>query len=85
MFDASKNLALKRPPSYFSVNFFDMDGLINQCTIQCFVGKYTIKTFHDQNRKKVYARLYVNKVESIMCALSDTLPAGHRAMVNPML
>ena len=39
MFDAFKNLALKCQPSYFSVNFFDMDGLINQNTLWCFVGK----------------------------------------------
>ena len=53
MFDASKNLALKCQPSYFSVNFLDIDGLINQYTILCFVGKkYSIKTFHGQNQKK---------------------------------
>ena len=53
MFDASKNWALECQPSYFSVNFLDMDGLINQYTIECFVGKkYLIKTFHGQNQKK---------------------------------
>ena len=53
MFDASKNWALKCQPSYFSVNFFDIDGLINQYTIWCFVGKkYPIKTSHGQNKKK---------------------------------
>ena len=41
MFDASKNLALKCQQSYFSVNFFDMDGQINQYTVWCFVGKNT--------------------------------------------
>ena len=45
MFDASKNLALKCQPSYFSVNFLDMDGLINQYTIWCFVGKIPNKDF----------------------------------------
>ena len=86
MFDASKNLALKWQPSYFSINFLDMDGLINQYTIWCFVGKkYPIKTFHGQNQKKVYTRLYLNKLESIMRALSDALPTGHRAMANPTL
>ena len=35
--------------------------------------------------KKVYTRLYLNKLESIMRALSDTLPTGHRAMANPTL
>ena len=39
MFDASKNSALKCQPNYFSVNFFDMDGLSNRYTIWCFVGK----------------------------------------------
>ena len=39
MFGASKNLALKCQPSFFSVNFLDMDGIINQYTIWCFVGK----------------------------------------------
>ena len=52
MFDASKNLALKCQPSFFSVNFLDMDGIINQYTIWCFVGdKYPIKTFHGKNQK----------------------------------
>ena len=71
MFDASKNLALKCQPSYFSVNFLDMDGIINQYTIWCF--------------EIVYSRLYLNKLESIMRALSDALPTGHRAMANPTL
>ena len=63
-----------------------MDGLINQYTIWCFVGKkYPIRTFHGQNQKKVYTRLYLNKLESIMRALSDALPTGHRAMANPTL
>ena len=35
--------------------------------------------------KKVHTRLYLNKLESIMRALSDTLPTGHRAMANPTL
>ena len=53
MFDASKNVALKCQPSYFSGNFLDMDELINQYTMWCFVGKkYPIKTFHGQNQKK---------------------------------
>ena len=53
MFDAIKNLALQCQPGDFSVNFLDMDGLINQYTIWCFVGKkYPIKTFHGQNQKK---------------------------------
>ena len=43
MFDASKNLALKCQPSYFSVNFLDMDGIINQYTIWYFVGKKYLK------------------------------------------
>ena len=47
--------------------------------------KYPIQTFHGQNQKKVYTRLYLNKLESIMRALSDALPTGHRAMVNPTL
>ena len=47
--------------------------------------KYLIKTFHGQNQKKVYTRLYLNKLESIMRALSDALPTGHRAMANPTL
>ena len=70
MFDASKNLALKCQPSYFSVNFLDMDGIINQYTIWSEI---------------VYTRLYLNKLESIMRALSDALPTGHRAMANPTL
>ena len=86
MFGASKHLALKCQPSYFSVNFLDMDGLINQYTIWRFVGKkYPIKTFHGQNQKKVYTRLYLNKLESIMRALSDALLTGHRVMANPTL
>ena len=47
--------------------------------------KYPIKTFHGQNQKKVYTRLYLNKIESIMRALSDALSTGHRAMANPTL
>ena len=35
--------------------------------------------------KIVYTRLYLNKVENIMRALSDALPTGHRAMANPTL
>ena len=31
----------------------------------------------------VYTRLYLNKLESIIRALSDALPTGHRAMANP--
>ena len=86
MLDASKNLALKCQPSFFSVNFLDMDGIINQYTIWCFVGKkYPIKTFHGKNSEIVYTRLYLNKLESIMRALSDALPTGHRAMANPTL
>ena len=86
MFDASKNLALKCQPSCFSVNFLDMDGLINEYTMWCFVGKkYPIQTFHGQNQKKVYTRQYLNKLESIMHALSDALPTGHQAMANPTL
>ena len=85
MFDASKNLALKCQPSFFSVNFLDMDGVINQYTISCFVGKkYPIKTVHGKS-EIVYTRLYLNKLENIMRALSDALPTGHRAMANPML
>ena len=33
-------------------------------------------------RKKVYTRLYLNKLENIMRALSDALPTGHRAIAN---
>ena len=35
--------------------------------------------------EKVYTRLYLNKLENIMRALSDALPTGHRAMANPTL
>ena len=35
--------------------------------------------------EKVYTRLYLNKLESIMRALSDAFPTGHRAMANPTL
>ena len=81
-----KNLTLKCQPSFFSVNFLDMDGIINQYTIWCFVGKkYPKKTFHGKNQKIVYTRLYLNKLESIMRALSDALSTGHRAMANPTL
>ena len=41
MFDASKNVALQCQPNYFSVDFFDMDGLISQYTLWCFVNKNT--------------------------------------------
>ena len=52
MFDASKNLALKCQPSFFRVISLDMDGIINQYTIWCFVGKkYPKKTFHGKNKK----------------------------------
>ena len=52
MFDASKNLAPKCQPSFFNVNFLDMDGIINQYTIWCFVAKkYPQKTFHGKNQK----------------------------------
>ena len=33
----------------------------------------------------VYTRLYLNKLGSIMRALSDALPTGHRAMAKPTL
>ena len=86
MFDASKNLALKCQPSYFSVNFLDMDRLINRYTICCFVGKkYPNKDLSWSKSEKVYTRLYLNKLESIMRALSDALPTGHRAMAIPTL
>ena len=81
MFDASTNLALKCQPSFFSVNFLDMDGIINQYTISCFVGKkYPIKTFHGKS-EIVYTRLYLNKLESIMRALSDA-KSTHRPPGN---
>ena len=32
--------------------------------------------------EKVYTKLYLNKLESIMRALSDALPTGHRAMAS---
>ena len=52
MTSKTSNLALKCEPSFFSVNFLDMDGIINQYTIWCFVGKkYPIKTFHGENQK----------------------------------
>ena len=35
--------------------------------------------------EKVYTRLYLNKLESIMRALSDAFPTGHRAMANSTL
>ena len=58
MFDASKNLALKRQPSYFRVNFFDMDGLFNQYTIWCFVGKNTqLRPFMVKIRKSLHQAL----------------------------
>ena len=86
MFDASKDLALKCQPSYFSVNFLDMDGLINQNTIWCFVGnEYPIKTFHAQNQKKFTPGYIWISLEGMMRALSDALPTGHRAMANPTL
>ena len=47
--------------------------------------KYTIKTFHDQNRKMFIPALYLNILESIVRALSDALPPGHRATTNPTL
>ena len=78
MFDASNYLALKCQPSYFSVNFLDMDGLINQYTIWC-------KDLSWWKSEKVYTRLYLNKLESTMRALSDALPTGHQAMANPTL
>ena len=86
MFDASKNLALKCEPSYFSVNFLNMDGLINQYTIWCFVGKkYPNKDLSWSKSENVYTRLYLNKLGSIMLVLSDALPTSHRAMANPTL
>ena len=86
MFDASKNLALKCQSSYFSVNFLDMDGLINQYTMWCFVGKkIPNKDLSWTISEKVYTRLYLNKLEGIMRALSDALPTGHQAMANPTL
>ena len=86
MFNASKNVALKCQSSYFSVNFLDMDGLINQYTIWSFVGKkIPNKDLSWSKSEKVYTRLYLNKLESIMRALSDALATGHRAMANPTL
>ena len=35
--------------------------------------------------EKVYTRLYLNKLESIMRALSDAFPTGDRAMANSTL
>ena len=63
-----------------------MDGLINQYTIWCFVGKkIPNKDLSWSKSEKVYIRLYLNKLESIMRALWDALPTGHRAMANPTL
>ena len=72
--------------SYFSVNFFDIDGLINQYTICFFVGKKSHnKDLSWTKSEKVHTRLYLNNLEIIMRALSNALPAGHWTMANPML
>ena len=87
MFDASKNLALMCQPSYFSVNFLDIDGLITQYIMWCLFCKQKIpnKDLSWSKSEKVYTRLYLNKLKSIMHALSDALPTGHRAIANPTL
>ena len=86
MFDASKKNGPEKSAKLFQCQFL-WYGWTNQ-SIHNMVfcrQKYPIKTFHCQNQKKVYTRLYLNKLESIMRALSDALPTGHRAMANPTL
>ena len=72
MFDASKNLALECQASYFSVNFLDMDGLINQYTIWYFVGKNT--QFSAANLA-LAGFLLTN-------ALGESMPSRHYNMFN---
>ena len=44
MLDASQNIASEMSAKLFSVGFFEMEGLISQYIILCFVSKkYTIK------------------------------------------
>ena len=45
MFDASKNLALKCQPSYFSVNFLDMDELIKFSEILSENHTFSLKKY----------------------------------------
>ena len=73
-------MALISQPSYFSVNFLSINtqyGVLE--------AKIPNKDLSWSKSEKVYSRLYLNKLESIMRALSDALPTGHRAMANPTL
>ena len=73
MFDVSRRLALKCRPSYFSVSFLDMDGLINQYTILCFVGqKYPIKTSHGHYQKR-FTPGYIWISKRAWCVRYETL------------
>ena len=57
-----------------------------QNVIWCFVGKnYPNKDLSLSKSEKVYTRLYLNKLESIMCALSNAWPTGHQATAHPTL
>ena len=58
-------------------------GIINTIHYMVFCRqKYPRKTFHGQNQKKINTRLYLNRLESIMRALSDALPTGHREILQ---
>ena len=73
-------MALKSQPSYFSVNFLSINTQYG-----VLYAKIPNKDLSWSKSEKVYTRLYLNKLESIMRALSDALPTGHRAMANPTL
>ena len=84
MFDASKNLALKC--QLFQCQFLGY-GWTNQSKHYMVFCRQKIpnKDLSWSKSEKVYTRLYLNELESIMRALSDALPTGHRAMANPTL
>ena len=85
MFDASKNVALKCQPFFFSVNFLDIMELSINTLYGVLFAKIPNKDISWYKSEIIYTRLYLNKLESIMRALSDALPTGHRAMANPTL
>ena len=86
MFDASKKFGPEVSAKLFQCQFLGY-GWTNQSihyTVFCR-QKIPYKDLSWSNSEKVYTRLYLNKLESIMRALSDALPTGHRAMANPTL
>ena len=86
MFDASKKFGPEVPAKLFQCQFLGY-GWTNQSIHYMVFCRQKIpnKDLSWSKSEKVYHRLYLNKLESIMRTLSDALPTGYRAMANPTL